>query len=124
MALPLLLPSVTSEVHMKTILLLSLMLPMMAQAKVSDFNALIEENQTAQKALYGEVKSKVEANRLALEETQTSTVLADSNTNTGINVPTDKNFMRFKKELLQQQASEKNLQERLSHEMQSEGLQF
>ena len=109
---------------MKKVILIALMVaPMLAQAKVADFNALINENTEAQKELRKEIRDQVEVTRQAFRRHEEPTVIVD-NKRDSINVPTDKNFLRFKKEIVSHQVSEKDLQKRLANEFKSADMEF
>lgn len=96
-----------------------------AQAKVSDFNALINENISAQKELHQEVRGQMGETRSALEhgDHDSDIVMVETKGN-DINVPTNKKFMRFKKEMVDHQASQRATDKRLANELKSTELSF
>ena len=108
---------------MKKAILMILMMSSVVNAKVSDFNSLIDENTAAQKQLHTEVRGGVDQTRMALKDPKDSTVIVD-NSNESMNVPTSKNMLRFKKEISEQQAPDKKQQNRLATEFKSADLEF
>lgn len=105
-------------------LLLSLMLPASALAEVADFNALINENQKAQEALHEGLVTSVEETRLTLEERAAHAPIVVEVQQNDVNVPTDKKFLRFKKEIVNHQASDRDLKKRLANEFDSVDMEF
>lgn len=110
---------------MKTlVVMLSLILPMAAQAEVADFNALINENNKAQATLHEGLVTSVEETRLALEERAPGEPIVVEVQQHDVNVPTDKKFLRFKKEIVNHQASDGDLKKRLANEFESVDMEF
>lgn len=109
----------------KTMIILALSLPFGAFAKVADFNALIRENSAAQKELHKEVRANVDEGRLAVQEdSDRSSTLADRVEPATVNVRSGKNLLRFKKEIVDHQAEQKDLERRLANEFKSSDLEF
>ena len=73
----------------KLILTLSLITATLAQAKVSDFNNLINENSKAQNELHQNLKQDLNTTRIAYEKEKTTNFIVDHEVNS-INVPTSK----------------------------------
>lgn len=94
-----------------------------AQAKVADFNALINENVAAQKELHQEVETQMGATRVALQKYEESTLMDDSNT-AAVNVPTNKKFLRFRKEIVRHQTPQKAMNKRVASEFKSMDNEF
>lgn len=116
----------TSEVDMKKAILLSVAMSFVAlgaQAKVADFNALINQNVAAQKVLHQEVETQMGETRMALQKYEETTLLDDVKT-AAINVPTDKKFLRFRKEIVQHQAPQKVMNKRIASEIKSMNNEF
>lgn len=109
---------------MKTlVMILSLAFSFPAMAELADFNALINENQQAQKTFHQGLKTAVEDTRLALESEERGPIVIESQAQS-VHSPTDKRFLRFKKELVNHQAPQKELRERLASEFESVDLEF
>lgn len=109
-----------------TMICLSLLVSFAAQAKVQDFNSLIDENVAAQRELYKEVKTRTEETRTALnpvEVEEKNTVIVGT-PNEPVNVPTNKNFLRFSKETVNHQAESKELEDRVANEFKSVDMEF
>lgn len=103
---------------MKTILaVLTLGLAFSAQAKLSDFNSLIEENSKAQNELHATLTTNMNDTKVAVQKEARERYLVD--TSTTINVPTKKSFLTFSKEKNYYRASEKQAQKRLATEVDS-----
>lgn len=111
---------------MKTMILtLSLMIGAAASAKVADFNSIIGENVRAQRQLYKEVKAQSEETREALAETPgEKTQVVVETPGDAIHVPTSKQFMKFRKETVNHQAKEKEMEKRLANEFKSVDREF
>ncbi len=103
---------------MKSILLTAMILGsgLVAQAKVSDFNALIGENIKSQKQLLKEVRSDALADQktavVKVSDESSQTVAEESNE---VNVPTNKAMLKFAKEQNNSKISKKS-KERLAKE--------
>lgn len=108
---------------MKKAILLIMLVSQVVNAKVSDFNALIDDNVAAQKQLHTEVKTSVDETRTALNEGKNPTVIVDHDSDS-LNVPTSKNMLRFKKEIVEHQVKDKQAQKRLANEFQSADMEF
>ncbi len=108
----------------KVILMVLMAAPIFAHAKVSDFNALIDENVQAQTELRKEIRTQVEVQRQAFRRHEEPVVLVDHR-HENINVRSgDKNFLRFKKEIVNHAVAPKDLQKRVATEIQSADLEF
>lgn len=103
---------------MKTVLWLALTtaIALTAQAKVSDFNDIIVDNVNSQKELHTNIKTNLNEVRAAAQNKRERIVIVD-NTKESINVVTDKDFLRYKKELKYYRPSAKAAQERLASEL-------
>ena len=88
-----------------------------AKAKTTDFNDIIEENNRAQKLMHNQIQQNMDETQQIIAElkaNRTETVVADSDT---INVPTDKNLLRFTKEKQHYQPSKEANDKRLAQEI-------
>lgn len=96
-------------------------------AKVSDFNALINDNISAQKELHGEIKKQVQASdqafRDSLEKREASSMVVESD-QTQINSPTSQKMLKFKKEKKQATVSRKKQMDRISQEFDDASTSF
>jgi hypothetical protein len=95
----------------------------LAQAKVSDFGDLIQENIAAQKELHGEVKKQMNVARESLNPGPATTMVVESD-QTQINTPTSKNFLRYKKETTAKSVSTKKQMDRVSQEFHDANSSF
>jgi hypothetical protein len=103
---------------MKAILvLISLSIAFTAQAKLSDFNDIIEENVKAQNELHSNLTTNLSETKLAVQDEKRERFLVDSSST--INVPTKKSFLTFAKEKNYFRASEKQAKKRLAVEVES-----
>ena len=84
-------------------------------AKVSDFNALINDNISAQKELHGEVRKQMRVTQESLNPGGASTMVVESD-QTQINTPTSKRMLQYKKETSQKTPSQKKQTDRVSQE--------
>ena len=88
-------------------------------AKVSDFNALIEENVSAQKELHGEIKKQMNTTTQALQpqgsDSKATAVFVDQDSEQ-VNTPTSSRILKFKKEKSLKSVSQKKQLERISQE--------
>lgn len=107
----------------KTLMMVLLMVPAMSFAKITDFNALITENNEAQRTLHKEVAQGTEATRTALQEKHEQIVVVDAETS-DVNVASRSDLLRFKKEIVDHKASKKDLEKRLANEFKSTDLEF
>ncbi|MFN9066944.1 MAG: hypothetical protein ACK5V3_06930 [Bdellovibrionales bacterium] len=98
---------------------LALVLSSFSLAKVSDFNALIEENVSAQKELHGEIKKQMNTTTQALQNNRfdkaNETVYVETDSEQ-INSPTTSRILKFKKEKSRNSVSQKKQMERVSQE--------
>lgn len=107
-------------------MILSLMIGVGANAKVPDFNAMIDENVAAQKELYKEVKTRSDETRTALNPTEPldASQVVVGTPQEAINVPTNKDLLRFKKETVRHDAGRKSGEDRLASEFKSVDMAF
>jgi hypothetical protein len=98
---------------------MALIVSSFSMAKVSDFNALIEENVSAQKELHGEIKKQMNTTTQALQVkaqgSQTAAVYVDDSSEQ-VNTPTSSKILKFKKENNRKSVSQKKQLERVSQE--------
>lgn len=89
-----------------------------AQAKVSDFNAMINENSAAQYELQKNVSQNIQELKLAHQAEEKSKIASalPSEEPTYIS-PTKKGFLKFKKEISNYKPSEQKQYERLAEEL-------
>lgn len=96
-------------------------------AKVSDFNALINDNISAQKELHGEVRKQVNATDQAFrndaEKREASSMVVETDS-TQINSPTSEKMLKFKKEKNQATISRKKQLDRVSQEFDDASSSF
>ena len=103
---------------MKAILAaLTLALTFQAQAKLSDFNSLIEENSKAQGELHSALTENMKDTKLAVKQDSEKRDRYLVDTSGTINAPTKKSFLTFAKEKKYYRASEKQAQKRLAVEV-------
>lgn len=93
-----------------------------AQAKITDFNAIIAENISSQQELHSELRHNLADTQVAVEKDAVKNnephYIVDNASS--VNVPaSDKNFLRFKKELKYHRASQAAAQKRLAAELDS-----
>lgn len=106
---------------MKTLTLIMVVLAgWSAQAKISDFNAIIVENINSQKELHFSLRHNLSDTQVAVEKEELKSTepkyIVDNASS--INVPaSDKNFLRFKKELKYNRASQEAANKRLAAEL-------
>lgn len=107
-----------SEAFMKAILMvLTLGLVLSANAKLSDFNAIIEENSKAQSDLHASLTENMNETKVAVQKETRERFLVDSTST--VNAPTTKSFLTFSKEKNYHRASDKQAQKRLAVEVDS-----
>lgn len=94
------------------------LIPSLGFAKISDFNALIAENNKSQAELHNTVQGNL-AEARKVEARQRIVVV--ENSGTSYNAPTRKSLLAFKKEKTHHQASETKSFERLAHEISLSG---
>lgn len=100
-----------------------LVVALTANAKVGDFNSLINENSKAQKELHQNLKQNLEvvqseaqkSQNIATEQSDEKYVV-DRASDT-VNVPTSKSFLTFTKEKKYHRPSEAQQQKRLAEEL-------
>lgn len=101
------------------ICILALAIGFSAQAKLNDFNTIIEENSKAQGQLHKDLSEKLNETRVAVQGERRQQFLVDSKVENSINVPTEKGFLTFSKEKNYYRASESQEQKRLAQELES-----
>lgn len=101
---------------MKKLLLSLSLLPLVAVAKVGDFNNLINENNKAQNELHQNLKQDIDTTRMAYQKEAQPKYIVDQDSTT-INVPTSKSLLTFKKEKTFYRASEEQKKKRLAEEL-------
>ncbi|MBC7740814.1 MAG: hypothetical protein H7061_01360 [Bdellovibrionaceae bacterium] len=99
-----------------TLMALSLLTSLTSFAKVADFNTIIEENTKAQASLHTSLKDNLELARMAVQRESQEKYIVDRASD-GINVPTNKGFLKFAKEKSSYRASESVQQKRLAQEL-------
>lgn len=103
---------------MKLVLvLLSVVLGVSAQAKLSDFNSIIDDNARAQNQLHANLTNNLKETKIAVQKESKERFVVDSSGT--INVPTGKKFLTFAKEKNFFRASEKLADKRLAAEVDS-----
>lgn len=101
---------------MKTLTLaLSLVFTLIANAKLSDFNQLIEENSKAQTELHTSIKNNLEETQVAIKFEKRDRFVVDNADS--INVPTRKSFLTYTKSKVDYRKSAANGQKRLAQEI-------
>ncbi len=86
--------------------------------RISDFNALIDENTAAQNQLQKEITKSVEETRTSLQETKNEpAAIVVENENQSTFVETGKNLLKFKKEVYHKKM--KSQDKRLANEIKS-----
>ncbi len=103
---------------MKTIaiLVLTVCATFTVQAKVNDFNSLIEENSKAQKELHTDLKQNLNDTQAAVKAVKQDYIVEAADT---INSPTKKSFTAYKKAKTDYRAADKMEQKRLAQEIES-----
>ena len=96
-------------------LALSLALSLTAQAKLSDFNQLIEENSKAQSELHTSLKNNLQETQVAINLEKRDRFVVDSADS--INVPTRKSFLTYTKSKIDYRKSAADGQKRLAEEI-------
>lgn len=99
-----------------TAALLTILLALTTQAKVSDFNSLIEENSKAQAELHTNLKDNLELARMAVQKESQEKYIVDRSSDTTV-VPTSKSFLTFAKEKKYYRASGAAQQKRLAQDL-------
>ncbi len=103
---------------MKTIaiLVLTVCATFTAQAKVNDFNSLIEENSKAQKELHADLKQNLNDTQAAVKLEKQDYIVEATDT---INSPTKKSFTVYQKAKTDYGPANKLEQKRLAQEIES-----
>lgn len=96
-------------------LALSMVLSLTAQAKLSDFNQLIEENSKAQSDLHTSLKNNLEETQVAIKFEKRDRFVVDNADS--INVPTRKSFLTYSKAKIDYRKSAIDGQKRLAEEI-------
>lgn len=107
----------------KVLLIAALLMPLGASAKIADFNAMIRENSAEQAKLHADVQAGMDQAHVALEASRDSNVIVEAKPDVQ-NIPTNGKLLRFKKEVVMHEASEKNNQKRLATEFKSADMEF
>ena len=100
---------------MKTLSILALIFSLNAQAKLSDFNELIEENSKAQSELHTSLKNSLQETQVALKIEKRDRFVVDNSDS--INVPTRKAFLTYTKAKTDYRQSAIESQKRLAQEI-------
>ncbi len=106
---------------MRLATMILILIPVLGQAEVSDFNALIDENSKVQEELQDNIKEKSVSTAKALEKPSEKVVVVESE---AYNVPTNGRTLKFKKELHQYRPSTKKDLNRLAEELKSAEREF
>jgi hypothetical protein len=88
-----------------------------AKTKVTDFNDIIEENNKAQKIMHNQIQQNLDETQQIIADLKAKhveTMVAEGET---INVPTDKNLLKFAKEKQHYQPSKEVNDKRLAQEI-------
>ena len=100
---------------MKKIWILTLIIAMQAEAKLNDFNNLIEENSKAQNELHADLKNNLKDTQATVNPAKTQRFVVDT---TGtINVPTSKSFLSYKKAKINYKPTYNGAEKRLAQEL-------
>ncbi|MFN8790372.1 MAG: hypothetical protein ACK5Y2_02840 [Bdellovibrionales bacterium] len=108
------------------IMVLASVFASLSQAKVSDFNTLIEDNISAQKELHGQIRKQVKDTQAALQESPSvdpADMVVDVE-RTEYNTPTSEKLLKFKKEKNQRSVSRKKQMDRISQEFNDASSSF
>ena len=112
--------SFSSARVVKTVLVVGTLLVSVSsfsKTKATDFNDIIEENNKAQKLMHNQIQQNMDETQQIIADLKakhTETVVADGET---INVPTDKNLLKFTKEKQHYQPSKEENDKRLAQEI-------
>lgn len=111
---------------MKKALMIALMslVPAVSLAKITDFNAMINENSKAQRELHKEVRNSAEETRAALHDERKEPIVVVETERIDVNVPSGKNLLRFQKEIVDHKDEKKAGENRLANEFNSVDLEF
>lgn len=104
-------------------ILMAVLIPVVSQAKVEDFNAMITENGKAQTRLQEDLNQHLVKTRNA-QNAVDSEYGSENDFLQSVNSPTDKGFMTFRKETVHYRASEEKQMERLANEIKALEAQF
>lgn len=98
-----------------------------SMAKVADFNALINENISAQKELHGEIKKQMntseQAFRESLEKREASSMVVEGDLS-NVNPKTSKKMLQYKREKSMKSVSQKKQMDRISQEFNDADAEF
>ena len=107
----------TMKILSVTLILVSVSM-VFAKTKATDFNDIIEQNNLSQKSMHSQIKQNMQETQavmLALKQARVEVVVAsDSNS---INVPTNKDLLKFTKEKQRFQPSRAETDKRLAQEL-------
>lgn len=114
---------------MKTTLLslmVAMMIPAISSAKVEDFNAMITENAQSQSQLQNELRNQMGATRQAQNKASRKEIIdvAGAFGEGGVNSPTKKSLLTFKKETTYYRASEAKQMQRVANELKAADMAF
>lgn len=97
------------------------LIPAVSFAKISDFDAMINENVKAQNELHSTVKTNLHEAKSATEEGALNVprdrIVVVENSGVSYNAPTKKDMLAFKKERRNHRASESKQFDRLANEI-------
>src|SRR4051812_42053149 len=99
---------------MKQALIILTLIPAFSWAKVSDFNSLINENAKAQRELQQHVEQTTASNQVALQAPSDKRLVLEGES---YNVQTNKNALRFKKEIVDHRPSTKKTIDQVADEV-------
>jgi len=111
---------------MKTTLLslvVAMMIPAISSAKVEGFNAMINENETAQIQLRNELKHQLRETRQAQKPKSGAFEVANAFDST-VNSPTKKSFTTYEKEMVHYRPSEAKQMKRFANEIKAADKAF
>lgn len=104
-------------------LLFFLMLQGLAYGKVQDFNNIINEDIKAQKDLHSQFNKQIQVNMAAqdskrpVKTAKVKEIIVVENSQTNYTAPSDKNFLKFNKEVRQKKQNERKNQHRVAKEI-------
>lgn len=101
----------------QAVIALMTLIPAISFAKISDFNALINENSKAQSELHNTVQANLEASREYASAEVRERIVVVENSGSSYNAPTKKDLLAFKKEKVSHRASERKQFDRLASEL-------
>ncbi len=88
-----------------------------AKTKATDFNDIIEQNNLAQKAMHTQIKHNMDETQALVASLKQERVEVVASDNETINVPTNKDMMKFTKEKQRYQPSRAENDKRLAQEL-------